>query len=238
MISYYRRAYPVPIYIVFFLWIGLCLVTIGVAYTISNDPIISEFIKYNFHSNSYEYEISTAAGSSIYPASYYTSFYALVTIQSIIRYSFMIVFTIWSIYTMSLKRIDHDRLVIGIKALKKQLILLITIPLLVISLISIYTEHLIKITLGGTSLYTPSIIYLIICSSLLLLAYLRLQNFGDNFYNLNSTLNIIQITILVVVATGCVVLDLVGNGLISYLLLVTIVFILSFKIMTNKKMSS
>lgn len=228
MLNFYFRTYKLQMIAIIGLWIGLIISSLIISFTLVNNDTINAVVSYNAEYNSYSYTTSYVEGNFMATTSEFYWFFKLVSFNSIIKYCLIAFLSIFTFYVTTNTRWTSDQLIVGKNEQVCNLITIITFPLVTVSIFSLLLMNIVKEVLGAGSIYTISLIYLLVVIALLTFSrYKLIDSYGLNKYQDNPKLAIISVVSVIVFAIISLILNLLQIGIIPLLAsIVTIIWLI------------
>lgn len=215
MLNFYFKTYKLQMILIIGLWIGLMVSSIIISFTLINNDTINTVVSYNAEYNTYSYTTSYVEGNFMATTSEFYWFFKLLTFNTIIKYGLLAIIAIFTFYVTTKTRWISDQLIVGKNEQTCNLVTLITFPLLTNAILSLIFMTAVKNALGAASIYTPSLVFLLVTVALLAFTrYKLITNYSALKYSDNNQQLIITIVLVIMFTVISLTLNLLRVGII------------------------
>lgn len=218
MLNFYFRTYKLQMIVIIGLWVGLMISSLIISFTLITSDTIASVVSYNADYSTYSYTTSYVSGNFMAVTGQFYWFFKLVTLSTVFKYGLIATIAIFTFYVTTKTRWTSDQLIIGKNEQSYNLISIITFPLITAAMFSLLLMNIVKEVIGAGSIYTTSLIYLLVVIGLLAFSrYKLISSFGSNKYTESTTLLIISVVSVIVFVIISLTLNVLRIGVIPTL---------------------
>lgn len=233
MLNFYFKTYKPQMILIVALWVTLIISSLILTLTLITNDTISTVVSYNAEHNAYLYTMNSISGELMIASNNYNWFFQLFSLYAFIKYGLVAMIVIFTFYVTTKTRWVSDQLLVGKNEQTCNLVTLITFPLVSSSILSLIFMSAVKNTLGAASIYTPSLIFLLITIALLAFTrYKLITSFGALKYSDNNKQLIITIVLVIAFIVISLTLNLLKIGIIP---LITSIILMIWLILNIRK---